>query len=109
MNPGAVVCCYLAARSSAKWIENDPRPWDIWLVITTKADNQKRVVVPRAKPGQVYAVQENADGSFTLTAVKPGASVTPTCRLANEDGFPVAVPNQPIDEQAIIELLAEFP
>lgn len=78
-------------------------------MITTKVDDQKRIVVPQAKPGQVYAVEENLDGSFTLKAVGPVASVPPTCRLADEDGFPVAVPNQPIDEQAIKELLAEFP
>ena len=78
-------------------------------VVTTKVDDQKRVVVPQARPGQVYAVQENADGSFTLKVVKPEGSASPTCRLAEEDGFPVAVPNQPINEQAIKELLADFP
>jgi hypothetical protein len=70
-------------------------------VITTKADNQKRVFVPKAKPGQVYAVQENADGSFTLTVVKRAESGNLKCRLAKEDGFTVVVPGQPIDEQAI--------
>ena len=78
-------------------------------MITTKADSQKRVVVPRAKPGQVYAVHDNPDGSFTLKAIKLEGSGPPTCQLAEEDGFPVAVPNQPIDEQAIKELLAELP
>jgi hypothetical protein len=75
-------------------------------VITTKADNRKRVLVPQVKPGQVYAVQENADGSFTLTVVKPAH---PKCRLAKEDGFTVVVPGQPINERAIKELLADFP
>jgi hypothetical protein len=78
-------------------------------VITTRVDDQKRIVVPQAKPGQVYAVQENLDGSLTLKAIRPAASVAPTCRLATEDGFPVAIPNQPINEKAIKELLAEFP
>jgi len=54
----------------------------------------------------VYAVQENADGSFTLTVVKPAH---PKCRLAKEDGFTVVVPGQPINERAIKELLADFP
>ena len=40
-------------------------------MITTKADSRKRVVVPQAEAGRVYAVGENADGSITLTAVKP--------------------------------------
>jgi hypothetical protein len=78
-------------------------------MITTKTDHRKRVVIPRAEPGQVYAVQENADGSFTLKAVESVEAARPTCRLADEDGFPVAVPNQPIDERAIKELLAEIP
>ena len=87
----------------------DGSRWDNSHVITTKADDQNRVVVPQAKPGQVYAVQANADGGFTLTVVKEPASARPGCRLAKEDGFTVVVPEQPIDEQAIKELLAEFP
>ncbi len=76
-------------------------------MITTKADSQKRVLVPQVKPGQVYAVQENADGSFTLAVVEPKEPAK--CRLAKEDGFTVVVPGQPINEQAINELLADFP
>jgi hypothetical protein len=78
-------------------------------VITTKADNRKRVVVPQAEPGQVYAVGENADGSFTLTAVNATEVVNLKCRLAKEDGFTVVVPGQPVNEPAIKELLADFP
>ena len=78
-------------------------------MITAKADNRKRLVVPLAKPGQVYAVGENADGSFTLTAVMPTQETNPKCRLAKEDGFTVVVPGQPINEPAIKELLADFP
>ena len=78
-------------------------------MITTKADNRKRVLVPQAKPGQVYAVQENSDGSLTLTVVETGQPVHPNCRVAKEDGFTVVVPGQPINEPAIKELLADFP
>jgi hypothetical protein len=73
-------------------------------VITAKADNRKRVMVPQAKPGQVYAVQENGDGSFPLTVVQPTKTGNLKCRLAKEDGFTVAAPGQPINE-----LLADFP
>lgn len=45
--------------------------WDIPRVITTKADDRKRVVIPDAKPGQVFDVQSNGDGSITLTPLKP--------------------------------------
>ncbi len=78
-------------------------------MITTKADNQKRVLVPQAKPGQVYAVRENGDGSFTLTVVKRAAGANLKCRLAKEDGFTVVMPAQPINEQAIKERLADLP
>ena len=78
-------------------------------MITTKADDEKRVTVPQARPGQVYAIHENADGSLTLSLVAPTNVGNPTCRLDKEDGFTVAVPGQPIDERAIDELLADFP
>lgn len=78
-------------------------------MITTKADSRKRVLVPHAKPGQEYAVQENANGSFTLTLVQPKEPSPPACRLSMKDGFTVAVPAQPINEPAIKELLADFP
>ena len=78
-------------------------------MITTRADKQKRVFVPQAKPGQEYAVEANADGGFTLTVVEPTRRPPQKCRLAKEDGFTVIVPGQPINEDAIKELLAEFP
>ena len=78
-------------------------------MITTKADSRKRVVVPQAKPGEVYSVQDNMNGSFTLTVVKPVEPAAPKCRLAKARGYTVVVPGQPIDEQAIKELLADFP
>jgi hypothetical protein len=78
-------------------------------MIMTKADSQKRIRVPQAKPGQMYAVQQNADGGFTLVAVPTGAPTSPQCRIVKEDGFTVVAPNQPIDEQAINDLLAELP
>ena len=78
-------------------------------MVTTKADNHKRVMIPFVEPGRVYAVKDNADGSFTLSAVKEATPDIPTCRLTKQDGFTVAIPGQPIDEQGIKELLADFP
>jgi hypothetical protein len=78
-------------------------------MITTKADNRKRVLVPHAKPGQVYAVESRADGSFTLTAVQSSKAPAAKCRVTKVDGFTVVVPGQPINEQAVKELLADFP
>ncbi len=78
-------------------------------MITTKVDKRKRVLVPHAKPGQVYAVESRADGSFTLTAVQTSKAPAPKCRLTKEDGFTVVLPSQPINEQAVKKLLADFP
>jgi hypothetical protein len=38
---------------------------------TLTADPYKRVRINSAKPGQVFAVTENADGSIMLTPMKP--------------------------------------
>ncbi len=78
-------------------------------MITTKADNQRRIVIPQAKPGQVYAINENVDGSLTLSLIGPTKAPDLKCRVGVEGGFTVAVPGQPIDEGAINELLADFP
>ena len=66
-------------------------------------------MVPQAKPGQIYAVQENGAGSFTLTLIEPKEPPSLECHLAKEDGFTVVVPEQPINEHAIGEILADFP
>ncbi len=40
---------------------------------TITADNQKRIRIPDAKPGQVFAYTDNGDGSILLTPVKAEA------------------------------------
>ena len=39
-------------------------------MVTVKADNRRRVQLPDVKPGQIFALQDNGDGSLTLTKVK---------------------------------------
>jgi hypothetical protein len=94
--------------ATVKRIESRSVRADNGMVITATADDQKRILVPQARPGQIYAVRENADGSLTLTVVRREIA-SPTCRIEKEQGFTVAVPEQPIDEAAIKELLADFP
>jgi hypothetical protein len=74
-----------------------------------KADNYRRVQLPNAKPGEVFLFEDSGQGRITLTLVQPAAPKEPTCRLEEEGGFTVAVPDQTIDEGAIQELLADFP
>jgi hypothetical protein len=37
---------------------------------TVKVDERKRIRIPGAKPQQVFAYEENGDGTITLTLVK---------------------------------------
>ncbi len=49
--------------------------------ITTRADNKKRIVLPAARPGDVFEVQDHGDGRFTLVRlVQP----EPKARLTRE-------------------------
>jgi len=66
-------------------------------------------MVPQARPGDVYGVQEHLDGSFTLTVSKTVETGKLKCRVAKENGFTVVVPGQAIDEGAIKEILTDFP
>lgn len=39
--------------------------------MTVKTDDKKRVVLPTAKPGDVFSVNLTADGKITLTKLVP--------------------------------------
>jgi hypothetical protein len=39
--------------------------------MTTKTDSKKRVVLPRARPGDVFDVQEQEDGRYLLVRLEP--------------------------------------
>ena len=83
--------------------------WDIPTVITTKADARKRVVIPQAKPGQVYAVQGEPDGIITLSPVKPIEPVSSKYKLVKKDGYTVIETDRQVSLETIKELLSEFP
>lgn len=44
--------------------------WD-YPIMTVKTDDKKRVVLPNAKPGDVFSVDFSADGKITLTKLVP--------------------------------------
>lgn len=46
--------------------------------MTAKADSKKRVVLPKARPGDVFDVQDHGDGRFTLVLL---ARPEPKARL----------------------------
>jgi hypothetical protein len=39
-------------------------------MVTVKADNRRRVQLPDAKPGEIFAYQDNGDNTITLIKVK---------------------------------------
>jgi hypothetical protein len=39
--------------------------------MTTKADSKKRVVLPEARPGDVFDVQRKGEGQFLLVRLAP--------------------------------------
>lgn len=38
--------------------------------MTTRADSKKRIVLPRAKPGDVFDIQEQGDGRYVLVRLE---------------------------------------
>jgi hypothetical protein len=78
-------------------------------MMTAKADDRKRLVVPLARPGQVYDVQANADGSITLSPLKVARRVPQFVRTAKRGGYTVGMLDAPIDPAALKAALADFP
>jgi hypothetical protein len=78
-------------------------------VITTKTDEQKRAVIPMAKPGQVYEAVENRDGSITLTPLNSEARVPKFLRMEKQGRYHVGILDGPLDEKLLEELRNEFP
>jgi len=48
--------------------------------MTSKTDGKKRVVLPRAKPGEVYEVQEQGEGRYLLVRLEKPAPPAPMTR-----------------------------
>ncbi len=46
-------------------------------MVTAKADDKQRVRIPDIKPGQIFAILDNGDGSLTLTPIKPAPKQRP--------------------------------
>jgi hypothetical protein len=99
-------------NDGGKRLENQLHLWDIPTVHTITADNKKRVRIPDAEPGQVFVYETTGDGQFKLTLVKPVAPAgehPAKVTFVKEGDFTVGVLDRPINEEAIKELLADFP
>jgi hypothetical protein len=91
----------------------DPFLWDVPRVITTKADERKRVVLPQAKPGHVYTVEVTPEGYIMLRELKPSEAAQDrpvNVRFEKRGPYTVGVTDRgPISEAALKEALADFP
>jgi hypothetical protein len=76
--------------------------------MTVTADNQKRVVLPQAHPGECFDVQV-CDNGFVLRKIESAPTAPAKVSFVKRDGFTVALADQSIDEEALREALANFP
>ncbi len=78
--------------------------------MTVVADNKKRVTLRLAKPGDRFDVQVAADGNYILTKLVPvQPRGTAKVRIEKRGPYHVGVLDQPINEEALKDAVAEFP
>jgi hypothetical protein len=76
---------------------------------TLTVDDSKRIRLPDAKPRQVFAYTNHADGSITLTRVEPVGGRPAHVKLEKRGKYTVGVLDRPINEEAFKQALEEFP
>ena len=76
--------------------------------MTVIADNKKRIVLTQAKPGDRFDVQTSPNG-YVLRKLEPVEGKPAKVRFVKRDGYTVAIADQPINEEALREALADFP
>jgi hypothetical protein len=75
--------------------------------MTVTADNEKRVLLPAARPGDRFDVEVSSDG-FVLRRIEPLTEPAKVV-IEKQNGFTVGRLGHPIDEQALKNALADFP
>ena len=76
--------------------------------MTVTTDAKKRVVLPQAKPGDVFDVQNSSNGKLVLTPLIPDERPN-RIKLVEENGYLVAVGSRLITQAETRKLLDEFP
>ena len=78
--------------------------------MTVVADNKKRVTLRLARPGDRFDVQISPGGKFVLTRLEPVRTTrSAKVRIEKRGQYHVGVLDRPINEEALKEVLAEFP
>jgi hypothetical protein len=80
-------------------LEKIPVRWD-YPIMTVKADEKKRVVLPSAKPGDVFNI-EFAGGKILLTKLVPNTSKLVRARRVK--GIIMGAENVEIDSKEIVD------
>jgi hypothetical protein len=77
---------------------------------TATVDDKKRIRLPSAKPGQVFALEEEG-GRFVLTSVQKAEPEGPRAHLVKRRGrtYLSAGSGEQMDATVLKELLADFP
>jgi hypothetical protein len=82
-------------------LENIRLQWD-YPIVTVKADEKKRVVLPSAKPGDVFNVEVSA-GKILLTKLVPTESKLVRARKVN--GLVMGAEGIELDPEAIVNAI----
>ena len=78
--------------------------------MTVVADSKKRVTIRLAKPGDRFDVRVAGDGKFLLTRLEPVRDRHPAkVRIEKRGRYSVGVLDHAISEEAIREILSDFP
>ena len=77
--------------------------------MTVTTDSKRRVVLPSAKPGDLFEVHLSGPGRLILTKLEVVPPRPARVRVEKRDGFTVGVLDQPIGEAALAEALSEIP
>lgn len=94
-------------RKPVSALENRRLRWDN-PTMTVIADSKRRIVLAQAKPGDRFDVQASPSG-YLVRKLEPVASKPAKVRFVKRNGYTVAVTDQPINEEALSEALADFP
>ena len=77
--------------------------------MTVTADRKGRVIIPAARPGDLFEIQPAGEGKFTLTRLELIQDRPNRGHFEKRGKYSVFVTEKPISLDGIKEALADFP
>jgi hypothetical protein len=77
--------------------------------MTVTADSKQRVMLPSARPGDLFQVQDAGEGRFLLTKMAPVEDRPPGGRLEKRGQYTVLVGGKSVSDEVLEAALADFP